>query len=78
MIATNKQPLLLEYGQIGPIFILKYFFLVLNWICLFVFEFITVSGCYFWGFGICKAGYIEHDYAIVAGMLRIEYIACSH
>ena len=44
----------------------------MNWIYLFVLEFIIVSGCYFWGFGIYKAGYIEHDYAIIAGTLGIE------
>ena len=48
------------------------FTLVLNWIYLFVLEFVIVSRCYFWGFGICKAGYVEHDFATVADMLGIE------
>ena len=31
-----------------------------------------VSGYHFWGFGTCKAGYVEHDYATATGMLGIE------
>ena len=45
---------------------------------MFILEFVIISGYHFWEFGTFKAGYVEHDYAMVVGMLRIEfyYINC--
>ena len=40
------------------------FILLLNRIHLFVLELAVVLG-----FGLCMAGYVEYDYAIIAGML---------
>ena len=48
------------------------FILVFNWIYLFVLEFVIVSRCHCWGFGMYNSGYIEHDYAMVLGILGIE------
>ena len=70
--ATNRWPLPYEYSQIGPIFFLQIFILVLNWIYLFVLELVIASGCQFWRFGVCNASYVGHKYAMVAGMLGME------
>ena len=48
------------------------FILVLNWIHSFILELDLASECKFWGFGICKPGYIGYEYAVIAGMLGIE------
>ena len=68
MFASNRWPLPHEYGQNRTIFALQISY---YWIYLFVLEFFVVSGCHFWGFGICKAGYVEYDYATVASTLGI-------
>ena len=48
---------------------------MLNWVHSFVLELVADSRCKFWGFGICKVGYIGHEYAIFAGMLGINLTA---
>ena len=48
------------------------FILILNWIHLFVLDFIIVSKCHLWGFGTYKMGYNKHNYTIVIGILGIE------
>ena len=54
------------------------FVLVLNWTHLLVLELVMASGCKVLGFGICKAGYAGHEYAMFAGILEIKQIACLH
>ena len=58
--ATSKQQLLCQIESDWAYFYLTNiaFSLVPNWIHSFILELIIASGCKFWGFGVCKAGYI--------------------
>ena len=54
------------------------FILVLNWIHSFVSEIVIASRYKFWGFGICKEGYIGHEYTKISGILGIKLTGCLY
>ena len=58
---------------LGLFLFYKYFgILVLEWIYSFILELSIAIRYHFWGFDICKVGYVEREYAIIAGILGIK------
>ena len=64
---------LINIAKLGLFLSYKYYiYFSIEVIYLFVLEFIAPTECYFLGLGTCKAEYVEHDYAMVSGILGIE------